>query len=254
VETYEGYLFLVVQATTIAGDDIKFHELDIFVGPNFLVTVRHNPNYPLEEIERRWRAHPEELRKGAGFLLYTILDTIVDGYIPVAETFQERVDALEEDLFASRPVLSDVLEEIFSMKKDAQRFRHVALPMREILTPLIREDISLLSHDESLYFRDVYDHTILVIDQLDAMRDLMNSALEIHLSVIGNRQNEVAKQLTTIATIFLPLSFLVGFFGQNFGFLVNHIGGTGTFWWLGIGSEIVTVALTLLYFKARGWF
>jgi magnesium transporter len=126
--------------------------------------------------------------------------------------------------------------------------------MREILNPLVREDLSLYSHEEALYFRDVYDHAVLVVDQLDAARDLVNSALEIQLSVVANRQNEVAKQLTIIATIFLPLSFIVGFFGQNFDWLVSHIGGADSFTILGIGTEVVAVVLTVAFFKVRGWF
>lgn len=254
IESYGHYWFIVVLAVTDTATGVLFHEMAIFAGKNFLVTVRHNPPYPIEEIEKRWCTHPEELRRGAGFLLYTILDTIVDGYIPVAETFQERVDDLENVLFQDGAQDRRILPEIFSMKKEGQRFRRAALPMREILTPLIREDIGLYPHDVSVYFRDVYDHAVLVLDQLDTIRDLMNSALEIHLSVVANRQNEVAKQLTIIATIFLPLSFIVGFFGQNFSWLVDRITGPASFGLLGIGVEILAVVLTVLFFRFRGWF
>lgn len=254
IEAYDGYYFIVVHAATVSDTQLTLHELAIFAGHNFLVTVRHSPPYPLEEILERWSAHPEHLRSEAGYLLYTILDTVVDGYVPVAEMSGEKVDALEENLFERTPSQREILPQIFRMKKDAQRFRRAALPMREILTPLVREDLSLFSREEALYFRDVYDHTVLVIDQLDAARDLVNSALEIHLSVVANRQNEVAKQLTVIATIFLPLSFIVGFFGQNFSWLINHIGGEGTFALFGLGTEVIVVILTLLFFKVRGWF
>jgi magnesium transporter len=254
IEAYDDYWFLVIQATSIQGDDIIFHEIAIFAGANFLVTVRHAPAYPLEEIEKRWHAHPEGLRRGAGFLLYTILDTVVDGYLPVAQTFQDRVDDLEERLFAGRREDAEVLPRVFGMKKDAQRFRWAVLPMRDILNPIIRQDLEIVGRDDLAYFRDVYDHAVLVIDQLDTLRDLVNSALEIHLSVVANRQNEVSKQLTVIATIFLPLTFLTGFFGQNFGFLVGHIGGTDAFIGWGLGTELLTICLTLGYFKWKGWF
>jgi magnesium transporter len=254
IESYGDYYFIVVHAATIANGQLTLHEIAIFAGHNYLVTVRHDPLYPLDEIVKRWEAHPEHLRDEAGYLLYTILDTVVDGYLPVAEKFQERVDALEELLFERSDSQRAVLPEIFRMKKEAQLFRRAAFPMREILNPLVREDLSLFSHDESLYFRDVYDHTVLVVDQLDSARDLVNSALEIQLSVVANRQNEVAKQLTIIATIFLPLSFVVGFFGQNFGWMVDRIGGEGSFALLGLGTELVVVILTLLLFKSRGWF
>jgi len=257
IESYEQYWFLIVHATTIEQDAVAFHEVAIFAGKKFLVTVRHEPAFPLDEVERRWSLHPEELRKGAGFLLYTILDTVVDGYMPVGEIFSEKVDALEEMLFKrGRSANKDeVLPQIFAMKKDAQHFRRAVLPMRDILNPIIRKDIELFPESDLDYFRDVYDHVVLVMDQLDSLRDIVNSALEIHLSVVGNRQNEVAKQLTVIATIFLPLTFLTGFFGQNFGFLVtNVISHNWTFWVLGIGTEVVTLAITLGYFRLKGWF
>jgi magnesium transporter len=254
IESYGDYYFIVVHAASVSGAQLTLHEIAIFAGRKFLVTVRHNPLYPLEEIIKRWTAHPEHLHNEAGYLLYTILDTVVDGYLPVAELFQERVDALEEFLFERSSSQQQALPEIFRMKKESQLFRRAVIPMREVLNPLVREDLSLYSHEESLYFRDVYDHAVLVVDQLDSARDLVNSALEIQLSVVANRQNEVAKQLTIIATIFLPLSFIVGFFGQNFAWLVNHIGGEATFTLLGIGTEVLAVVLTLMFFKVRGWF
>lgn len=254
IESYSGYWFVILQATTLDGENIIFHEMAIFAGRNFLVTVRHSPTYPLDEIQARWDAHPEGLRRGAGFLLYTILDTVVDGYLPASETFQERVDALEEKLFSPAGGGSDVLPRVFSMKKDAHRFRWAVLPMRDILNPIIRRDLDLFPEADIAYYRDVYDHAILVIDQLDTLRDLVTSALEIQLSVVANRHNEVSKQLTVIATIFLPLTFLTGFFGQNFGWLVGRITEGRTFVWLGLGTELATLAITMGYFKLKGWF
>ena len=255
IEEYEGYYFLDVQAVTIEGGALRFHEIAIFAGANFLVTVRHQPAFAIDEVEERWKAHPEQLRRGGGFLLYTILDTVVDGYFPVVEAFETEVDGVENRLLGSRH-LSDreVLLQIFSMKRDAQQFRHAALPMRDILAPIIRGDLHLFGEDEIVYYRDVYDHAVRVVDQLDSMRDLIQSALDIHLSMVANRQGEVTKQLTVIATIFLPLSFIVGFFGQNFGVLVDHISSGPSFWFLGIGSELLAVSIMLAYFKRKHWF
>jgi magnesium transporter len=147
-----------------------------------------------------------------------------------------------------------VLPEIFRQKKQAQQFRRAVIPMRDVLNRIIRDDIDLFPEPEMLYFRDVYDHTIRVMDELDSARDLVNSALEIQLAVTSNRQNEVAKQLTIIATIFLPLSFLTGFFGQNFSWLVLHITGPAAFAVLGLGSELVAILILVLFFRGRGWF
>lgn len=256
IDSYGKYWFVVVQATT-QNEEIDFHEVAIFAGKNFIVTVRHDPAYPLDEIRGRWDAHREDTERGAGFLLYTILDTVVDGYMPVSEVFADKVDALEERLFRrGRPAANDdILSQIFNMKKDAQRFRRAVLPMRDILNPIIRKDIELFPDSDLDYFRDVYDHAVLVMDQMDSLRDIVNSALDIHISVVGNRQNEVAKQLTVIATIFLPLTFLTGFFGQNFSYLVNNVlTHTWTFWAFGLGIELVALVITLGYFRLKGWF
>jgi Mg2+ and Co2+ transporter CorA len=145
IDSYGRYWFLDVQATSLENDDVEFHEIAIFAGTNFVVTVRHDPEYPLDAIKERWNAHPEGMERGAGFLLYTILDTIVDGYMPVGEVFSDKVDALEEMLFRTgRPAGTEqVLPQIFGMKKDAQHFRRAVLPMRDILNPIIRKDIEL---------------------------------------------------------------------------------------------------------------
>jgi magnesium transporter len=254
IESYGTYWFLIVQAASTQDDHIVLHEIAIFAGRKFLVTVRHQPVFDLEEIEDRWHNHPERLRSGGGFLLYTILDTVVDGYLPVAQRFQDNVDDLEEQLFNAKRTDRDVPARVFAMKKDAQRFRWAVLPMRDILNPIIREDVALFPEEDVAYFRDVYDHSILVIEQLDGLRDLVTSALEIHLSAVANRQNDVSRQLTIIATIFLPLTFITGFYGQNFGWLVSHIGGGDTFVGWGLGTEVLTALLTLAYFKWKGWF
>jgi magnesium transporter len=266
IESYRTYWFIVIQGVTSAaasdrvpaaadaGLDLQFHEVAIFAAKRFLVTVRDAPPYPLDEIERRWLVRPPAMRRDSGFLLYTILDTIVDGYFPVTEQFEELVNAIEASLLGDAPRRQQILLQMFDMKRDVQRFRHAAVPMREILTPMIRGDLPLFTPEEVVYFRDIYDHATQVINQLDAARDLVNGALDIHLSLTANRQNEVAQQLTLIATIFLPLTFITGFFGQNFGFLVRHIEGAGVFWILGIGSEIVALAALVIYFKHRRWY
>jgi magnesium transporter len=145
-------------------------------------------------------------------------------------------------------------KDIFELKNDVHHARRAIVPMRDILQPLLRGDLKLFDRDDLPFYRDVYDHTIRVIDQLDSARDFINSALEIHLSLVANRQNEVAKQLTIIATIFLPLTYLTGFFGQNFGYMVNNIVSPQTFWFLGVGSQIVGLGALLVYFKKKRWF
>jgi len=254
IESYGTYWFIVIHGATLDEGRLHLHEIALFVGQKFLVSVRNAPPYALGEIERRLRVQPDGMHRDSGFLLYTFLDAVVDGYFPIINDFEERIDDLQAEIFQGRPLGNDVLKTIFTMKKDLQAFRRAAVPMRDILTPIIRADLKLFPEADLVYFRDVYDHAVRIIDLIDSARDLVNSALDIHLSVVANRQNEVSKQLTVIATIFLPLTFITGFFGQNFGVLVAHITGAGSFWFAGVGSEVFALALLLFYFRRKGWF
>src|SRR5438067_406531 len=253
IEQYGSYWFVVIHATTLTPAGVAVHEMAVFAGKRFVVTVRHEPAYAVDEIERRWLAQPKWLHQDAGFLLYTILDTVVDGYFPVAEALQDRVDDLEATLFARQPLGNEVLVEIFSMKQQMQQFRRAVLPLRDILNPLIRGDLMLFAEEEIAYYRDVDDHAVRVIDEVDAVRDLVNGALEIHLSVVANRQNEISKQLTIIATIFLPLSFITGFFGQYFSDLHSNITGAAAFWGLGLGSQVLAFVGLVVLLKGKRW-
>ncbi len=254
IESYDDYWFLVVHGVLENQGGISVHEMAIFAGPRFLITVRAEAPYPLDEIERRWEHQPENFDRNTGALLYAILDTLVDGYWPAAQTLEERVNALETRLFEEGVRTRAALIEIFEMKKVIQQFRRAVLPMREIVVAVQRNDLEIIQPPEQPYFRDIYDHATRVNEEIDSARDLVNSALEIHLGLTGNQQNEVAKQLTIIATIFLPLTYLTGFFGQNFSFLVNHISRPTDFFLYGIALELVALVVLLVYFKRRHWF
>lgn len=254
IDGYDGYWFLVVHGVTAKDEVVTIHELSIFSGKNYLITVRREPGYPLDEIERRWRTRSGLSKRDSGALLFTVLDTIVDGYFDAVETLDEQINALEVELLREGMQDASLPMRIFALKRDVQRFRRAAVPMRDILNPIIRGDLVLYSTEELAYFRDVYDHAIRVIDQLDAARDLVNNALEINLAIVANRQNAIVKQLTIIATIFLPLTFISGFFGQNFAYLVSNIASPVKFWALGIGTEVVALLVLLVYFKWKKWF
>ena len=254
IESYDGYWLVVLHAATLDDDKLVTHELAVFAGKNFVVTIRAHPVFPLDEIERRWLAKGALPHTSTG-LLYVILDTVVDGYHPVANAYDERLVRLENRvLHAKRTPSQEVLREVLRFKRDLVRLRHAIVPVRDILAPLLRGDLAELDPSISAYFRDVYDHALRVTEQVDSIRDLLNSTLDIHLSSEAHRQGEVSKQLTIIATIFLPLTYITGFFGQNFGWMVNHITDARQFWWLGIGIQLGALALLVLYFKRKGWF
>ncbi|HEY6237252.1 MAG TPA: magnesium/cobalt transporter CorA [Candidatus Elarobacter sp.] len=254
IESYDGYWLVVLHAVTLEDDQLVTHELAVFVGKNFVVTIRAHPVYPLDEIERRWLAKGTLPHTSTG-LLYVILDTVVDGYYPVANAYDERLVKLENRvLHSKRNPSQEVLREVLRFKRDLVRFRHAVAPVRDILGPLLRGELAELDASISAYYRDVYDHALRATEQVDSIRDLLNSTLDIHLSSEAHRQGEVSKQLTIIATIFLPLTYITGFFGQNFGWMINHITDARQFWWLGIGAQLVTLALLLVYFRRKGWF
>lgn len=256
IEAYGDTWFVVVHGATRETDVLTLHEVAIFVGRRFAVTVRANPAYPLDEFRRRWSHQRTPNHADGGTFLYSLLDTVVDGYSPIGEAFEDHVEALEAALLGEGARTRDILLEIFEMKKNLASFRRAVVPVRDILTPIMRGDIVLFAGDadELPYFRDVYDHVSLVAEQLDAARDLINNARDTHIALASNRQNDVSKQLTIVATVFLPLTFVTGFFGQNFGFLINHITSTSSFWWVGVGSEIVALAGLLAYFRFKRWF
>jgi magnesium transporter len=254
IEAYGESWFLIIHAATRDGDDLRISEIAIFAGSQFLVTVRTPPPYALDEIERRWQFLPSSIRRDSGALLYTIIDAVVDGYTSIAEAFEEHVERLESALLGDNARTNEVLLEIYAMKKELNRFRRAVIPVRDILAPILRGDLTFFGADEVPYYRDVYDHLTRVVDQMDSARELVNNARDTHISMASHRQNEVAQQLTIVATVFLPLTFITGFFGQNFGWLVNHIADGKTFAAWGIGSEIIALFALLGYFRYKRWF
>jgi magnesium transporter len=254
IENYDGYWLVVAHGATLEAGTLVLHELAIFVGTNFVVTIRAHPVYPLDEIERRWFSK-SAIPHTSTALLYVILDVIVDGYHPVAAAYDERLVELENHVLGrERHHPQHVFREVLGFKRDLVELRHAVAPVRDILSPLLRGEFAPLDPAVVAYFRDVQDHALRVTDQIDSIRDLLNSTLDIQLSSEAHRQGEVSKQLTVIATIFLPLSFITGFFGQNFGWMVSRIDQPWHFWFIGVGAQLATLALLFLYFRHKRWF
>jgi magnesium transporter len=254
IEFFDHYVLVIAHAVTLdeEGDQIT-HEIAMIAGEHYAITLRALPIFPLAEVDRRRQAMTTVPHDATG-LLYIILDTIVDGYFPVNEGYDDRLVRLESRLFDSETFNERTEREIFDFKRALVVFRSIVAPMREILTRLTHSEIAPLKPGLSLYFRDVYDHVLRALEQIDIQRDLVNSTLDIHLASQSHKQNEVSKQLTIIATIFLPLTYITGFFGQNFGWMVNSVASPQIFWYLGVGSQVLTVIGLLWYFKHRRWF
>ena len=254
IEFFDRYVLVIAHAVTLTDEGRQItHEIAMIAGERYAITLRAVPVFPLAEVDRRRRAMTTVPHDATG-LIYIILDTIVDGYFPVNEGYDARLVRLESKLFDSDTFNERTEREIFEFKRALVVFRSIVAPMREILTRLTHSEVAPLKPGLSLYFRDIYDHVLRALEQIDIQRDLVNSTLDIHLASQSHKQNEVSKQLTIIATIFLPLAYITGFFGQNFGWMVNNIVSPQVFWYLGVGSQVLTVVGLLWYFKHRRWF
>ena len=186
-------------------------------------------------------------------LVYLIVDSLVDSFFPVLAALDDKIDELEDAILV-QPT-DQQLGVIFDMKRNLLGMRKVITPQRDMFASVSAgvTDVPGRTAESDRYFRDLYDHLIRISDLVDSYRDLLSGVMDTHLSTVSNRLNVVMKQLAVIATIFLPLTFLTGFFGQNFGFLVGHIGGVGSFVLFGLGTEAVAVVALFMLFRRRGW-
>jgi magnesium transporter len=251
LEDYDDFIFIVVYGATPDAD--RLVEVHCFYSERFLLTVHRDDCPAFAEIRRRYRDREKRIDRPS-LLLYRVVDGLVDSFFPVLAAFDDRIDELENEIFSRAD--DQQLQQIFGMKRLLVGMRKAVTPQRDTFASLMGRIAELpgLEDEDERYFRDVYDHLIRISDLIDSYRDLLTGAMDVYLSTVSNRLNSVMKQLTVIATIFLPLTFITGFFGQNFGWLVGHIGGLPTFLALGIGSEIILVIVLLTYFKRRGWF
>ncbi|HTW07776.1 MAG TPA: magnesium transporter CorA family protein [Acidimicrobiales bacterium] len=247
LDTYDNFSLLVAYGP---GDSGHLVEMHCFCAKQYLVTVHRTACQAVGEVVKR-------VRSGAPvsdipMVLYRVIDCLVDGYFPVLAALDERIDELEDEILQAPT--EDQLGQLFDMKRSLIALRKVVTPQRDVFATLLSTDeLPGMTPDCEHYFRDVYDHLIRVSDLVDSYRDLMTGALDTHLSTVSNRLNVVMKQLTIIATVFLPLGFLTGFFGQNFAWMVDRLGGLGVFLGVGIGLQVATVVLLVVLFRRRGW-
>jgi magnesium transporter len=253
LDDYGDHVFLVFYGA--ADKDTRERdplcEVKLFLSGNYVITVHRDPLPALAEqrsqIEGRV-IHSEQ------FVVYRILDALTDTFFPPLSAIDDEIDQLEEAIIDEPS--DEQLQRIFQLKRELVAMRKVITPQRDLLARGIDTiaDIPGFTLDERDYFRDVYDHVIRISDLIDSYRDLLAGAMDAYLSTVANRQNEVMKHLTLMATIFLPLSFLTGFFGMNFSFMVNHVQNTiAAFIVLAIGGCLASVAGLWFYFKRKRW-
>jgi len=224
--------------------------VDLLLHGDYVVTCHQQPCVELADVHRELEERPPSSEQ---FVIYRVLDTLTDTFFPVLSTIDDAIDDLESEV-VSQPT-DEQLQRIFGLKRGLVVMRKVITPQRDMLARAGDDIIKIagLEPDTRDYFRDVYDHLIRISDLVDSYRDLLTGAMDVYLSTVSNRLNVVMKQLTIIATIFLPLTVVTGFFGQNFGWLVRHITSFWAFAVFGLGGMVVPIVALIIWFRRSGY-
>jgi magnesium transporter len=256
VDDWEQYLYLVLHDVALESDaraELSTIELDVFLGPNYIVTHHDQPITALTHVWERCQRDDRHLKHGADHLFYALIDEVVAGHMTVFEDLDERLDAVEANIFGDPTPRT--LEAVFRLKRAMLHLRRILGPQREVLNKLARDDFAVIDPRERIYFRDVYDHLVRLYDINESLRDQAAGSLEIYLSVVNNRLNEVLKTLTLIATMFLPATFIAGFFGMNIFMAARpvDIGPSTIFPALAVGLMLLIPGAIYLWGRRRGW-
>ena len=258
VDDWSKYLYLVFHSIDFdpETDDLRLHELDIFLGSNYLVTYHTEPIKVLESVRRNLeRDDGVRLKDGADHLLYNILDLGTADYLSAIEHLDEAIDQAQDEVFhAPSP---QTLQTIFRVKRAAVRVHRIIAPQREVVNKLARDKFAQIDDQDRPYFRDVYDHLVRLHDITETLRDLIAGALDTYLSAISNRTNEIMKTLTLVTVMFLPMSFLAGFFGMNFfgeALAFQSWLPKALLFWASVGAMLSTPLAMWIWAKRRRWF
>jgi magnesium transporter len=217
VDEYEGFLLIIFYALLHDDDPlgISLQQVSLFTGSNYVVTLHPHELPLLDQTSDRWCANHSRINtKSAGLLVYSILDALVDAYLPVVDHVSDRIDEIEDKIFGRFDLHTQ--QEIFRLKRDLLQMRKVLTPERDVLNTLMRRDTPIYSDETSMYFQDIYDHLLRVLDSVDTFRDLLTSALDSYLSVLSNRMNKVMKTLTASSIILMGMTLVAGIYGMNF--------------------------------------
>jgi len=252
LDRYEDQMLLVFYGAHAAPERAdgqpRLIEVHFMVSGGWVVTVRRERCAELDELRRRIAADPS---RDEQLVVYRIFDTLTDSFFPVLEAVDDAIDDLE-DAIVLQPT-DEQLQRLFQLKRHLVVLRRVITPQRDLAARTISEIAELpgLETGTRDYFRDVYDHLIRISDLVDSYRDLLTGAMDVYLSTVSNRLNVVMKQLTLVATVFLPITALTGFFGMNFGYLVRHITGATAFFVYGVGGALLSIVALYAWFRRQ---
>jgi magnesium transporter len=253
MEDFESYVFVVLKMMYYgeSNQEVKIKQVSFILGSNFVISFQEDVGDVFNPVRERIRKARGRIRKqGADYLLYALIDAVVDGYFVILENIGDKSEALEELLMEDPP--PETLRAIYNLRGETIFLRKSVWPLRDVINDLESGDPALITEPVTIYFRDVYDHTIQVIDTIETCRDLVSGMHDMYMSAVSNKMNEVMKVLTIIATIFIPLTFIAGVYGMNFEFMPE----LRWHWsYPMVWSVMVLVGVAMLmYFKKKKWF
>lgn len=251
-EEYEDHIFIVVKMLSYNNEtqQIESEQVSIILGSNYVISFQEREGDCFEILRERIRNFKGRIRKmGPDYLAYSLMDSIIDNYFVVMEEIANRIE--EVDMNISSGIIEDAPQVINSLKKQMLVFRRTLWPLREVINAMERSEATLISDSVGIFLRDIYDHTVELIDTMETFRDVLSGLLDMHMSAVSNRMNEIMKTLTIIATIFIPLTFIVGVYGMNF----LNIPELSWHWgyyavWLVMLSMVVVL---VIYFRRKRW-
>jgi magnesium transporter len=249
LDGYDGYVFAVVFVIALTGAEVSFREHHLYIAPDYLVTVHQPPEPSFETLNQRIAESPQSVCRKSSFLTYLVMDALVDTTFTALETLDESVDKLQDEVLQNANNAQLAL--LQDMKHSAVEMRRVLGAQRDMFQRLVTLSLEA-DRETTAYYRDVYDHIIRQYETVDSLRDLLTGAMDVYLSTVSNRLNMTGNALTVVASLFLPLTFLTGFFGMNFGWLVSRI-GTGYAFIIGITIMAISILTQLFFFRRRGW-
>jgi len=253
MEDYGDYLYIVLKMLFMAGspgDEVESEQVSIILGKNFVLSFQEKESPLFDPIRERLRNGKGRLRKmGPDYLVHAILDAIIDHYFVVLEKLGEKIEFLEEEVVIQPTPAT--LQATHRLKREMIFLRKAVWPLREVIGSLERGESSLIKESTAIYLRDIYDHTIQVIDNIETFRDMLSGMMDIYLSSISNRMNEIMKVLTIIATIFIPLTFIVGLYGMNFKYMPELSWPWG--YPLVLALMLSVAVFMLIYFRRKRW-
>jgi len=250
IEEFDDFVYLVAFGANEDQDGLV--EVHCFFGERFLVTVHRDSCPPFDDLRARAAREMAPPAKGA-MLLYHVLDALADSFFPGLSRLDDRIDELEDGVL-QKPDDAQ-LQELFRLKRQLVQWRKVITPERDVLARLVTGVFALpgMTPDMERYYRDVYDHLIRIGDLVDSYRDLLTGAMDVYLSTVSNRLNDIMKRLTIVATVFMPLTWITGFFGMNFGWLVLNVTGWQAFMVFGLATQVVAIGVMFVLFRRRRW-